>query len=210
MLSRNISLSKQYDLIMVCYHEAGHAIYALLHSIKVEGIDIREDKINERIEGLTHYVCLHEDEFGSSPVVNKILTAEVGVKYAGLIAEKEHFKNISGSDKFPSFLKDGSSDDTISAAHLIRKYKLSQPGRKRYIFKKKLINSVSKDLQANWNAVTVLAHFLFSKKKINYPVLKYLLTHKTNNREFWKKKLRAVESIFDSNQEIDDKYLNWK
>ena len=201
-------LTYTHDLISTSYHEAGHAVYGLLHFVKVPSVFVFQNKKNKRIEGFCHYESPTEIKgVLDLSLRNELVKNEICLKYAGLTAEKYHFKTVSGSDKFPMFLRDGSSDDTLSAAALIRTYDLVPPGRKRYSFKKKLIKDTLEDLKDNWDAVTLVAHALFQKKRLSYWDLKKLLTKKTNDKEFWKEQFKAINYLFDNIEGLDEKDL---
>jgi hypothetical protein len=193
-----------HELISTSYHEAGHAIYGLLHFMIVEAVCVYENSKNKRFEGFTQYDAPDISTISDPELFQALLKSEISIKYAGLAAEKYHFKNISGSDKFPMFLRDGSSDDTLTAAELIRKYNVAPPGRKRYTYKKKLINETLHELQEHWDAVTVVAHALFKKRKLDFNDLKLLLTKKTKNKIFWKNKFKNIQYIFDNASTLDE------
>jgi len=48
-------VTKTHELISTSYHEAGHVIYALLHFMLVDSVQIYEDKKLKRINGVTYY-----------------------------------------------------------------------------------------------------------------------------------------------------------
>jgi len=199
-------LSRTHDLISTTYHESGHTIYALLHSMKIESVCIID---GPRIGGFTYFDSitdlLNEDQLNSysSELINKLYINEAAMNYAGLTAEKLFYKKSSGSNKFPMILRDGSSDDTLTAAALIRKHNLSPAGKKRYSFKKKLIKEVSIELENNWDAVSAIAHALFDRKKIYFDDIKYILIRKTNNKEFWKNKFKDINYIYNNIESLD-------
>ena len=193
------------DLVCTSYHEAGHAIFTLLHNMRVPSILLFENKSNKRIEGYCRYETPIElEDIKDQELFDYQLIAEIKIKYAGLASEKYHFKTVSGSDKFPMFLRYGSSDDTLSAAALIKQYDLSPSGKKRYNYKQKLIKDTTLLLQEHWDAVTLVSHQLFRKKKINFRQLKSLLIKKTKNPEFWKNKFKKIEFIFKNLNELDE------
>lgn len=197
-----------HELISTSYHEAGHTVYALLHHMKVPLVYVYENRKYKRIDGFCHYEMFRDlsnitDEFLFSQRVH----AEICIKYAGLTAEKYHFKNISGSDKFPMVLRDGSSEDTLSAAALIKQYNLAEPGRKRYAYKKLLIKETLSELRQHWDAVTLVSHALFNKKKLTYEDIKILLSRKTKDKEFWKNQFKLIDYIFDNIEALDEKEL---
>lgn len=196
-----------HELISTSYHEAGHTIYGLLHFMKIESVSVFEDRKSKRIEGFTHYNSPAITDLQDVDLFNERLHAEIGLSYAGLVAEKRHFKMISGSDKFPMFLRDGSSNDITSAAALFQKYGLVEAGRKRYNYKQKLIKFLDQELQEHWDAVTLVAHSLFKKKKIYYPELKTLLSRKAEDKEFWKKQFKGIDYIYDNAEALDEKEL---
>ena len=183
-----------HDFVSTAFHESGHIIYALLSLFKVDSAFLYFDKSSQRASGLTWYRAPLETLDKNADV--NIVKSEICLKYAGLVAERYHFKKISGSDKFPLFLKDGSSEDTLSAAKLIKKHCLAAPGRLRYNYKKKLIAKTLKDLKNHWEEVTLVAHYLFKKKKISFFKLQELLTNQSNNKEFWKNQFYLIDQIF--------------
>lgn len=186
-----------HELITTSYHEAGHTIYGLLKCIKVEEVSVFENKKTKRIEGFTYYKSPTPGQFASSELNNYWIIAEISCKYAGLNAEKYHFKNISGSDKFPMFLRDGSSSDTLSAAAMIRQFNLSSPGRKTYNYKKKLIKNTCDDLQEHWDAITLISHALFKKRRLDYEEIKKILIRKSSHKQFWKEKFKDISKIYE-------------
>lgn len=199
-----------HDLISTSYHEAGHAVYALLHCMKVPLVYVFENKKYKRVDGFTHYESFRELNNITDPALfEKQIYAEICIKYAGLTAEKYHFKNMSGSDKFPMVLRDGSSSDTLSAAALIKQYNLAPPGRKRYSFKKTLIKETLIELRQHWDAVTLISHSLFKKKRLNYEDIKMLLIRKTKDKEFWKNQFKAIDYIFDNVGSLDEKEIKF-
>lgn len=210
-MANNDAVRKQihsiYDLISTSHHEAGHTIYGLLNFIKIESVYVYQNPKNKRIEGLTNYDSPDFSVVNDSNFFHNLLKAEISIKYAGLLAEKCHFKKISGSDKFPMFLRDGSSEDTLSAAALIKKYAIVAPGRKRYAFKKKLIKETSDLLQNNWDAISIVAHNLFQKKKLSYEDLKTILCKKTNNPKFWKDVFNKIDHIYENLETLDEHSL---
>ena len=96
-----------HELISTSYHEAGHTVYGLLSLMKIESVCVFADKKSKRIEGFTHYNSPRLDFIQDNTLFGNRLYCEIGLSYAGLIAEKRHFKLISGSDKFPSVSKRG-------------------------------------------------------------------------------------------------------
>src|ERR1700689_5417665 len=111
-----------HELISAAYHESGHTIYGLLHHMKIEMVHVFEDKKTKRMCGFTHFNYSDPSEIEDSVLVLELMKAEICLNYSGLCAEKYHFKNVSGSDKFPAFWKNGSSSDTMAAAELMKEY----------------------------------------------------------------------------------------
>ena len=196
-----------HELISTSYHESGHAIYALLHLIKIQHVYVYENKRNKRIEGLAQYNNTDLDQFTDIELFNERLHAEIGVYYAGIVAEKRLFVINSGYDKFPMFLRDGSSDDISRAAKLFQKYNLVEAGRKRYNYKRNIIKQVDKELQEHWDAVMLVAHALFKKKKLSYLDLQKLLTTKSKNKQFWKQQFKAINYLHENAAHLDQNDL---
>lgn len=199
-----------HEFISTAYHEAGHTIYGLLHHVKVESVSVFIDKKSKRIEGFTHYDDNPELANIKDPILlNDRLHTEIGLSYSGLVAEKRYFRMISGSDKFPMFLREGSSNDINSAAALFQKYNLIEAGRKRYNYKKKMMKLIDQELLENWDAISAVAHALFKKNKINYLELQEVLTKKTEHRKFWKEQFKSIDSFYENIEALDEKHLKY-
>lgn len=194
-----------YDLIFTTYHEAGHAIMGLSHFMKVDSVYVFENRKNKRIEGICDLESVKEPgEIVDPDLINYILISDICAMYAGLITEKCLFKTLSGSDKFPLFLKNGSSDDTLFAAKVMKQYNLAAPGQKRYNFKKKLIKQTLSELENNWESISLVAHTLHKKKKLNYEELKFVLTKKSKNKEYWKRQFKIIDFIFEQRDNLGE------
>lgn len=201
-------VTKTHEFIFTSYHEAGHVIYALLHLMKVSSVAVFEDKKFKRIHGITYYDYPSDfDKIYDSDLLNTLVRAEVGISYAGLIAETSLFKSISGSRQTPTFISDGSGSDNKSAREVIKKYNLAPPGPKRSLYKKKIIKEVEIELLLHWDAVTVVAHALFRHRRLSYTDLQELLTKKTHNKKFWKDQLKNISYFYDNNKNLDEKDL---
>lgn len=197
-----------HDMISTSYHESGHTIYGLLHFMMIESVFVFEGKKSKRIEGVTNFDSPDLSKIKNPKLLSELVYHEICFKYAGLTAEKHYFKVISGSDKFPIFLRDGSSEDTMSAAYYIRKYNMAPPGKKRYDYKKEVINKTLNELKENWDAVTIVAHALFQKKKLNYLDLRKLLINRSKNKKFWKLQFDKIDNIYLNNAHLDEaKYM---
>lgn len=186
-------VTKTYELITTSYHEAGHTIFALLHCMKVNFVHVFEHKRFKRIHGFTQYESTDLEE---NCYIADLLEQEIGLSYAGLLAEKYHFKSISGSDQVPMFIKEGSSDDLLSIRQIIQKYNPVPAGKKRYAYKQKIARKTTALLAQHWDAVDLVAHALFKHKKLTHQDLKILLTTKSIDKKFWKSVFKEIDYIF--------------
>ena len=197
-------VSKSYETISAAYHESGHAICSLLRHMKIESASIYEDKKIKQICGLTIFYPYDLKKFNQH-LANYFLISEIYINYAGLVVEKIFYKKISGSDKFPSFLKDGSSHDTREAAKLLKKLSFISPGRQRFLYKRKLTNQLSILLESYWSDIELIAHALIQKKKINFNQIKSLLLRKSNNKVFWRQRFKSINYVLrHENDPLDD------
>lgn len=190
---------ESHDRIAFSFHESGHVLFGFLNFMKVLEVSVFINKKNET-EGFMDYETPVDEEFEANcedpDLFNFWLKSEIGLAYSGFCAEKFYWKQISGSDVVPLFLKDGSSDDILSAAELIKKHDLAPPGQKRYRLKQKMIKETSKTLIEHWSDVVLLSHALFEKKKLNFLELKDLLSKKSEEKEFWKERFKDIEYLF--------------
>lgn len=189
-------LANHYELLSTSYHEAAHSIYGLLHFFRIEGVFVFGNKSFDKIDGSTYFIFPNLSKIDDVDILTDYLKHDIGIKYAGVTAEKHLFKMISGSDKFPMFLREGSSEDINSAGILLKQHNFTPPGKKRFAFKKKLIKEIDSELQDNWEAITLVAHNLIKKKKLSFNDLKNILTKKTKNNDFWKKQFKKINLIF--------------
>lgn len=187
-------VTKTYELITTSYHEAGHAVFALLCEMKVSSVCIFEHKMLKRIHGFTQYESPDLDPHHS--LFDVRLQQEIGLSYAGLLAEKYHFKSISGSDQIPMFIKEGSSNDLMSVRKAIHKYNPAPAGKKRTLYKQKIARNTLNMLIEYWDAVELIAHSLFKRRKLTFQDLRQLLIKKSKNKKYWKEQFRIILQYF--------------
>lgn len=202
-------VTKTHELITTSYHEAGHTIYGLLKFMKIGSVSIYHSNKSGIGEGYTNYESIINDDISDPNLLNYLIKCEIGLDYSGLCAEKFYFKSICGSDKFPIFLRGGSSDDTLSAAALIRKYNLAPPGRKRYAFKQKMIKDTINLLNKYWSDVIIVSHELFKRRRLYYSDLKNILIKKSENKSFWKEQFKNIDYLSENLGSLDDKAIRF-
>lgn len=201
-------VTKTHEFISTSYHEAGHAIYALLHLMRVSSVSVFENKKIKRVHGITYYDYPNDlDSIQDPDLLNSLVRADIGNCYAGLIAEKSLYRSISGSYQTPMFISDGSSDDNKGAREMIKKYNLAPPGPKRAAFKAKLMREVQHELHSHWGDVTLIAHALFRHRKLTYADLQELLTKRSKNKKFWKEQFKKISYFYDNSEHLDEKDL---
>jgi hypothetical protein len=201
-------VTKTHEFISTSYHEAGHTVYALLHMMKVSSVSVFENKKLKRIHGITYYDYPCEFEsIQDSILLNYLIRSDIGVSYAGLIAEKSLFRSISGSHQIPMFISDGSTDDNKGAREMMKKYNLAPPGPKRAAYKAKLIREVQHELHTYWDDVTIIAHALFRHRKLMYQDLQELLTKRSRNKKFWKEQFKRISYFYDNSDNLDENNL---
>lgn len=201
-------VTKTHEFISTSYHEAGHAVIALLYLMKVSSVSVFENKQFKRIHGICYYDYPSDfDEIQDPELLNTLVRAEIGISYAGLIAETSLFRSISGSKQTPTFISYGSADDNKSAREVIKKYNLAPPGPKRTAYKRKLMAEVQNELHEHWDAVMAIAHALFRHRRLSFVDLQELLTKKTRNKKFWKDQFKKISYFYDNSQNLDEKDL---
>ncbi len=201
---RKLSIAKQqandYGLIATSYHESSHAIVALINLLMIYNVDIIDSQ-----EGNAQYFIHHADQTEDDNLTNILALAEVKTIYAGLVGEKMYYKDICGSSKFPMHLKNGSAEDTNIAAKLIRKYRLANSGPATFKLKQDIKEEVERLLVRHWEAVKIVAHALYKKKKLDFSELKYLLSRIPQDKDFWKDKFKTIKIIYDEESDISTK-----
>ena len=194
MGSAKSKMETDYELIAMTYHEASHAICALFNYMKIYQVYVMCSKYDD---GHALYE-IYDSQTIESKILSKILLIfEIQTLYAGVVGEKIYYKNICGSDAFPINLRIGSSDDISTAAQIISKNNLAEAGKPRLIFKKEIQNDTKKILLEYWDDVRLIAHMLYKQKELSFEDIKFCLTKKSKNSDFWKYRFKAIKSIYD-------------
>jgi ATP-dependent Zn protease len=189
---------QDYNRISTAYHEAGHAIFALLNTIKIDRVEIfSSTQIHESVYtayGVTSFFSFlnyTKDKF----LQNYFVRAELEINYAGGIAEKILYKKITGSSTLPPFLSEGSSFDIKNSNKIIKKYKSIYLTKKINDYQSKIEKKISKILTQHWNDVEIISHLLLDKAKINHQDVKRAFLKKSENKDFWRRKFKVIDSI---------------
>lgn len=192
-----------YELIATSWHEAGHVICGLFNFMNVYHVYIMSEKYDQ---GNTLYE-IYDLRNLNNKLLSKVWSVyEVQTLYAGLVSEKMYYKEICGSDKFPMHLRIGSSGDMKEAARLINLHKLCNPGKERLLFKKQMQKVAATILSDYWDDVKLIAHVLYKNVELKIEDVKYILTRKSINKDFWKTRLKEIKVIY-SLSNIDERYL---
>jgi hypothetical protein len=193
-------LSQQFEIVSCVWHESGHTLFGLLKHFQITSVSLT---YTEAVEGITHYFWLETPNM-ETDIVEHIAIDEVGMSYAGLLAETLFYKDICGSSKLPWILKEGSSPDIQAASATIKKHNLAIPGNKRTALKRSIQKDVNALLIDYWDDLKLISHNLYKVKRLSLEDLKILLTKKSSNCEFWKKQFREIETLFDPNTPLDN------
>jgi len=194
-----------YELIAMCYHEAGHAVIGIFNSLKVAEVKIIDD--NKDLEGWTYWdnpIDLDSENVEDNNLLNLIVCNELETLVAGITAERIYYKDICGSEKLPRILKAGSSQDISEVSKCIKKYELALSGPPRTVLKNKITDITKKTLLDHWDAVKAVAHELYRKRNLNFEEIKIILTKKTKTNSLWKEKYKLINIIFDDKQRSHD------
>ncbi len=202
--------SFDYELLSTCYHEAGHTVCGLFNLIKIDWVRVAtltkiKNKVTYKLDGDTTYVEIYDptkaidDEFR-----HLILMAELRMTYAGFVAEKIYYQDISGSNSFPQILQLGSSTDIQEASSIIKKYNLCTPGKDRKKFKNSIIKEITKILEVQWDAIKLIAHMLYRYKKLSYEELANLLCKKSKYKLIWRRKFKLISKVYTTKKMISE------
>ena len=203
MASSTQKMAHDYEVIAMAFHESAHCICALFNFILIHDVHVMSDKHQH---GNTAYETHNLNEIESKILSKILLIYEIQTLYAGLVGEKIYYKEICGSDKFPMHLRIGCSNDIQSAAKLIHTYDLASPGKPRLLFKKQIQNDTKNILLNYWSDIRLISHMLYKFKELNLDDIKYFLSYKSNNKEFWKNRLKEIKNIY-SKDDINEKEL---
>lgn len=199
-----IKLSQNHSYISTCYHEAGHAVCGLLMLMKIADVSVFK---NRRISGETNYEQMTDDQSEDPGFRNYQIKSDIFINYAGLMAEKIFYQDVTGSRIFPNVLKDGIEADIKEVARIIKTNDLAPAGRKRSLYKKKMMRETRLILEQHWDIVKVVAHELFEKKRLSHDELIKIICRKTSNKKFWKKQFMYIHKFVDQSKSLDNKDL---
>lgn len=197
-------MSQNHAYISTCYHEAGHAVCGLLRFMKVPDVSVFK---NRRISGETNYEQMTDEQSADPNYKNFQIKSDIFINYAGLMAEKIFYQDVTGSRIFPKVLKEGVWADIEAIAKIIKTNDLAPAGRKRTLFKKKMQREVRTLLEQHWDVVKIVAHALFEKKRLTHNELKKIICRKTSNKKFWKKQFAYINEFVDKSKALDNKDL---
>lgn len=197
-----IKMSQNHSYISTCYHEAGHAVCGLLMFMKIADVSVFK---NRRISGETNYEQMTDEQSQDQNFLNYQIKSDIYINYAGLMAEKIFYQDVTGSKTFPNVLKDGIQDDIKQVARIIKNNDLAPPGRKRSLYKKKMMRETRAVLEQHWDVVKIVAHELFEKKRLTHDELIKIICRKTSNKKFWKKQFAYIHKFVDQCKRLDSK-----
>jgi ATP-dependent Zn protease len=194
-------LARQIEVISLVWHESGHALLALLYYFKVLHITIT---YTQEVEGTTSYLSLERVDLPDDIKI-AIASNEIKLLYAGMVAEQLYYKEICGSSKLPSALRDGWQNDIKQVSNIIQRYDLAAPGKKRQDLKNQAKKDAAQMMTEHWDDLKLLSHALYKKKRLTFDDLKKLLTKKSENKDFWKLRFREIDTLFQDG--IDNKEI---
>lgn len=193
--------SWDYDLIAMSFHESGHIVCAIYNYSSVYNANVMTPKIRD---GNTDFYSYGNNLIEDEDLNKIMIILELQILYAGLISEKMYYKDICGSSKFPMHLKIGSSWDTQQASIIFRKNNLAPSGKRTLLLKKSIQNDVEHILSEHWDAVKMIAHSLYMKKRLTFDEIKFILTRKTQHNDFWKNKFKKIKLIHNESSMLTE------
>lgn len=192
-----IRLSKEFDLISTLFHEAAHTICCLKFYIKVDAVFVKFEQTDENKQagGGTYYKHIVDTDFTKDDFYYGCMYEEIKINYAGLAAEKLLYKKLTGSNSLPQLIKRGSKYDLDYINKIIKTNNLASPGKERTKLKADLFKETTDLLNENWEDLSLLAHLLFKKRRLEYVEIKKILIKKSVNKSYWKKQFKLIELI---------------
>jgi hypothetical protein len=202
-------LAFEFTVITTSFHEAGHALSALLNFgyVHCVSLQISKNKKTPEYLGEARYDGAANLGTVSDPdLINWLVLSDITIYQSGLASEKIFYKEICGTSKVPYIIKEGSQIDFSYVSEIVKKYDLAPPGKKRYLFKNKMFRATQHLLQENWGDVIIIAHALFQSRKLTHLDLKSLLLRKSINKKFWKEQFKNIE-LLNNNTELTDSQI---
>jgi len=194
------TLSYNHERTLTCYHEAGHTISGLLNFIMISSVGVPNRKNKKNVDiGYTYYdLPAVLSDVNDAVLKNALVVGAIHLHFGGIAAEKIFYKEMCGSSTIPKELKYGSHIDRDAATDLIVKNHLAPPGKRRYLYKKSLLDQTIRGLELYWEDVKLISHALYSRKKLLFKDLKEILTKESSNKSFWKSRFKNINLLFSS------------
>ena len=183
-----------YDKLSICYHESSHCIISILSFMQPDTIELTSIPEPEGACKCFYFKNLKDIE--DYNLFKYLFDKDICMRSAGMLGERLLYKKLTNIKVFPNILKSHSREDIKDIANLFKTYNIASPGKKRQIYKNKLIRETSNLLEIYWVDVILLAQSLFQRKKLNYLDIKSILVKKSENRNFWKLQFKKIERIF--------------
>lgn len=189
-------IAEDYTLIATCYHEASHAISALLVCSRVNYIDVIPKKESYGEISVDDIIYFYGKKSFSKELTLKVIKNRINMFYAGLIGETIYYKSICGSKKLPIYFKKSSSDDLSEITKLFNSNSIVKAGKERFEYKKLIEKNVENTLMKYWEDIKLLAIYAYKYKKINYKKIKKLLMNNSKNKNIWIDKFSKIEKLY--------------
>jgi len=149
-----------YNLIVTCYHEAGHIVLAMRNSILPKACQVMQGK---RIIANTTLVYFNKIK---KPALRKNIMLGTAKTYAaGIAAEEIFFDKIVGK-RLPVNLREGWSSDRYLLQKILTSLEKRTHARAR--LREKIHKIARQQVIEDWHIVTNLAHALYDKKALSY------------------------------------------
>lgn len=199
---------KDFQDVSTAYHEATHALFAILAFFKIEKVEIFSNKKKKDNDyeacGVTSFFS-HLDYTSNTILQRDFAISEIIVNYSGVVGEQFLFKQISGVKKAPGYIKKSGYVDNNNSKKIFKKYlidyNITVTAFKASVFKK--IESI---LESYWEDVKLIAISLLFNKKLKHNDIKNILTKKSKSKHFWKQKFKVIDIMFGKNNIVLSDY----
>lgn len=174
--------SKELQLVLTAYHEAGHAVIGLLNFVKTRGISIVPESGSY---GSTLFDFVFPTKETPKQLSNALLASNLYLLAAGEIANNVLCEKL-GCKKAARLIARGGHDDRLRISKVIKDYKLAEPGRLRKELKAAINNKTRQFVETHWEEIVMLASFLLEHRKASFEDVKTCLLSVRGKKTFWK------------------------
>lgn len=178
--------NRDYNLIVTCYHEAGHIVAALRNFILPLECQVMKGNQIDANTTLKYFIIPKNSD---AKLYRQLLMSRLHTYAAGIVAEEIFFNLIVGKS-LPRNLRHGWHKDRIEFLSALKKTEKNPATRTR--MREKIFKQTRQVLEKDWHIVIALAHALYDKKFLSFEdICRVVIRSDRPSAKYWRAFLKS-------------------